>query len=644
MLKTLIAIGNQLGKEMDEWDDLINQVEVEKTTGKDNIPLNNYVAEMVFDLDVKDVYVSPALRAYEDRSPKFWRNIKITERNGKSTFSCVLVRKNLDQYRKTFFGKFGKGDKGEFVQAIEARQPQLVGSKLYQALEEVYSLKAVFDEKYFDMTKESVSPEKLWTGLNLGKTDRIILLSASVKSDKLGIAQPTPIKDLTGFEQFFLPPKKEEKTAESAPKLCYATGEMLTDVGKPEFANRYSINKMFVTTTMNYAAHLDSSAFHENYQVSGKVQTALERGSNHILESLTTKIAGVGHCIIPEFLPFEPVPEVTQLKKLKRRCDLLFQNEDWVSLTDDIGYDLDSAYWITFQGFQSDGNYFKTTNLIKSVSKHHLNKLIEAFRKLHYDWNNQQDFPWDEVTARSKGFNLRSIYGVIPVRKDLIKNQALSFFKSLLENRKVEKQQLFGFFNELILCYWYKRFKAYANIYPNEYFDFAARDAVFKYLAIFQILKQFKLIKGMENNNQSPPPDVSVPEKTDDLQERIERFFARMEYDDNQKAMFYLGRALSSVAYAQTQKEHSSKPILNKLNFNGIGVKEIERLRLDLTEKTQQYRIHGFTEPLFEKFNHYFKHNEWNMPPQEALFFLLSGYSFSVSSKKSPSKTSTSNQ
>ena len=139
----------------------------------------------------------------------------------------------------------------------------------------------------------------------------------------------------------------------------------------------------------------------------------------------------------------------------------------------------------------------------------------------------------------------------------------------------------------------------------------------------------------MENTNQSPPPDVTLPEKKDELQERTERFFARMDYDDNQKAMFYLGRVLSSVAYAQMQKEHSSKPILNKLNFNGIGLKEIERLRLDLTEKTQQYRIHGFTEPLFERFNHYFKHNEWNMPPQEALFFLLSGYSFSVSSKKS---------
>ena len=148
----------------------------------------------------------------------------------------------------------------------------------------------------------------------------------------------------------------------------------------------------------------------------------------------------------------------------------------------------------------------------------------------------------------------------------------------------------------------------------------------------------------MENINQSPPSDMAAPGKPDDFQERIERFFTRMEYNDDQKAMFYLGRALSSVAAAQAQAGHSSKPILNKVNFNGIGLKEIERLRLDLTEKTQQYRIHKATEFTFAQFNHFFKHKNWPMSPQEALFFLLSGYSFLTSSKKSKPEPSTSNQ
>ena len=64
----------------------------------------------------------------------------------------------------------------------------------------------------------------------------------------------------------------------------------------------------------------------------------------------------------------------------------------------------------------------------------------------------------------------------------------------------------------------------------------------------------------MENINQNPLPEMEVTGKQNDFQERIERFFTRMDYNDDQKAMFYLGRVLSSVAAAQVQAGHSSKP------------------------------------------------------------------------------------
>lgn len=652
MLRTLIAIGNQRGKNMDEWDDLIDFVEAPIPEGKDKTPFNNYVAEMVFDIDAQDVYISPELSAFDDRSSKKWRNFKIKPGNNKAVYSCVQISSKLYQFQKTFFGKEEKVEKGEWMQEIEGKKTNLIGSKLYLALAEIVKLWQIFEDKYCEAGgksenpgeagKKTVTAKLLLDDLKLSMNDKIVLLSASIKSETLELSKPTPIKDLEGFEEFFIPPKKEKETS-TIPKLCYATGVTFPDVAIPEFGGRYSLNKMFVTTTFNYAAHLNSKLFQVNYQVSSGVQTALDRGSDYVLENLKTKIAGVNHCIIPEFLSIDEVPKLTEFTKLQRRCDLLFQSEDWENLTEDIEDDIDSNYWITFQGYQSDGNYFKTTDVIKSVSKHYLARLIEAFRALNNDWKTQEYLPWKEVVAKSKGFNLRSIYGIIPVRKDLVKNQALLFFKALLEKRIISKELLFGFFNELILCYRYsQRLKGYTkDVYYNGNLDFATRDAVFKYLAIFQILKQFKLIKGMEN--QKLTPDGLESDKVPDFQKSIEQFFTKMEYDDNQKALFYLGRVLSQVAYEQVKKEHSSKPILNKLNFNGLGLKEIERLRLDLTEKTQQYRIHRATEYLFERFNFYFKHNGWSMPPQEALFFLLSGYSFFSSSKKSDSDSSNTN-
>ena len=302
MLKTLITIGNQLAKNMDEWDDLINYIEVDKTSGKDNAKLNNSIAEIVFDLDEMDVYVSKELRAYDDRSPKTWRCIRIFERRGKSVVSCVYVKKNLNQFRKAFFGSNPKIKKGEFVQKIESKQPGLISSQLYQALEQIYHLKPVFDEKFIDDKKESVSQDKLFEGLKLGKWDRVILLYASVKSEKLGFTNPAPIKDLDGFDQFFIPSKTVEDEKESKePKICYATGKSQPDVIAPQFPRGVSINNMFVVTTKNYASHLDSNEFYANYQASDSVQTALERGSSYVLKNLSTRIAGINHCIIPEF-------------------------------------------------------------------------------------------------------------------------------------------------------------------------------------------------------------------------------------------------------------------------------------------------------------------------------------------------------
>ena len=115
----------------------------------------------------------------------------------------------------------------------------------------------------------------------------------------------------------------------------------------------------------------------------------------------------------------------------------------------------------------------------------------------------------------------------------------------------------------------------------------------------------------------------------------IAAFFERMGYSDDQRAMFYLGRILASVGFAQAEKDHKSKPILGKLNYNGIDSNDIQRLRKDLFEKCRQYttpkkNVLGFNEMNFSKFTDLFLQKGWDkrMKPEESLFYLLSGYSF----------------
>ena len=55
-----------------------------------------------------------------------------------------------------------------------------------------------------------------------------------------------------------------------------------------------------------------------------------------------------------------------------------------------------------------------------------------------------------------------------------------------------------------------------------------------------------------------------------------------------------------------------------------------QRLRLDLFEKGKQYSIINKVEFDDARFTNYFNFNNWNLKPKEALFFILSGYSFGL--------------
>jgi CRISPR-associated protein Csh1 len=180
---------------------------------------------------------------------------------------------------------------------------------------------------------------------------------------------------------------------------------------------------------------------------------------------------------------------------------------------------------------------------------------------------------------------------------------------------------------------------ATTNIRENTEFDFAIRNAVFQYLAFIQILKQFNLINPMEEDQLDDLEEITLdaaPEEQilPDYQQKIEDYFVRMDYKPEHKALFYLGRVLNTVAQTQYKKEHKNKPVLKKLNYNGMDRDDIRRLHLDLVEKTQQYSIHRFTETTISRFTMLFKHENWTMKSDEALFFILSGYSFFAGSKK----------
>lgn len=638
MLNTLLKIGEWQSHGKGEWDRFLDKPKADRVNKKGE-KITNYVIGIVFDLDDQSVYLdSSSLKEYdEERDWERLKALKIQGGNNKAIYVTAEPQK-LVQIFKTFFGKAesDKVSKGELIEAIDKDFLGLKDTRFYGAIKDIFKLRNDFLEKALNKEKGDIDHKIFFETLKLEVNENIVLTYSCLKATEYGFLKPTPIAEISDYKQFlnskFLTSDSQTQISKES-KLCYASGESKDDVNELNLTSRYSLNKMFVTETKNYASLFDSKLFAINYQISIENQALLDLASGFLLENYKIKIAGLDHLIIPQFLHSDNIDLAIALQKLKAESELLFSFRALGEMSDNIEIETTATYWINFLAFESDGNFFKTTNLIKDVSKFHFKSIIEAFHSIGSEMREMKEvLDWDATLTeygKVSQFNLNTIYGLIPIRKDKEKkNIALTLFKAILEQRKIEVQQLFNCFTELILCHYYKRYGSYTNIhqYGNDYFEFAIRHSVFKYLAFIQVLKNLNLI-NMEQEIQPIPPDEAM----NDYEKKIDDFFTRMKLTKSQKAMFYLGRMLNAVAYLQKDK---NKTVIDKVNYRGMDKDDIIRLRKDLFEKAKQY---GKPEKIVHSdsyFGQNFDFNGWSMNPEESVFFLLTGYSFGVVKKE----------
>jgi CRISPR-associated protein Csh1 len=447
-----------------------------------------------------------------------------------------------------------------------------------------------------------------------------------IKDTSFGLETPTLASAIDGYIDLV---KNELLPQDSDTEgFCYVSGKVEPNllVGGDFSAN--NLTKIFVTTTINYASEFKESNFSKNYSLSKKSKEVIEYASNYLMKNLKINIAGIPHLLIPEF-PFgfdkDVEYEVAQFKKVN---DIVFNTKEFSSAIEYFkeANDLEqSVFWFNYFGFESDKASFKLVNRIKDVNSENLIKLSKLFI------NNSI-----KILKKAPKFvyNLRTIYNIIPVKNsDISKNPALDMIDAILENKSIDIYNIFSNFKELALYHYLDRGKvkgSYKNIFPQsdpKYFDFNIKDAVNNYLILIKtLLDNNQLI----NHNFMEGKMEEKPTKAFSAKE--EELFAQHGYNDQQKAMFYLGRMVNIIGYAQYSKGHEQKPILQKINFNGMGLREIVKLRSELYEKARQYKEDiSFIDGKFAKL---FDYNNWNLSNYEALFFLLNGYSFFMGSKE----------
>ncbi len=602
MLATLAKIGEQLLQGKGVWARLT-------TEPKYDPKKKNWVCPIIFDCVNEEIRVlkedMELFRPEESVIQYRYINTELWGRRGRK---CALAveRKNFTMLDESLFGK-EDGDTGSMLKSI-ADISEMADTPLCNALSEINEVLSKHRTQ-LELTRINIS-------LELGKEDDVVLFYAVIKSRKFFNQKVVRLSELEEFDSFIIEKFGSKQGGEGLDQL---SGNMSQDVVKAKFQKGYNPNAIFQTTTLNYASGFKD--FQRSFQIDNETISFLERGAGHALRNMQTKLAGVSHVVIPNFryrdLTNFNLGEVELF--LDKTKDMLF---GYQALDNMIERKLPptNLFWINYIAFESDGNSFKIMNHIKDVNSYYLAKLTESFVSTGIEF--------EEYIGGKFPFNLQAIYNIIPVRdgtKSKV-NPCLALFKNILEQKQLNINNLYAHFIDLALCHWYGRHAAYGNMKGKEKvpFDFAIKDAVFKYSALIYALKQLNLL-DMEKITTSLP---EAEKFHSDSQLRILAFFEKMNYTEAEKALFYLGRVLDSVGRAQYDKLHKSKPVLKKVNYNGMDSDAIIRLSLDLREKTRQYDIIRFTDPDFTRFTSLFNPKQWPLSEEQNVFYLMAGYSF----------------
>lgn len=605
MLNTLHKIGEKLLEGQGIWARVV-------TEPKYDPDKTNWVCPILFDCINGEInFLKEEMELLkEDKSIIEYRYIdsECWGRRGKKCAHTIEPKK-FQMLEETLFGK-KDGDLGSMMESVQDFDSELEETPFYSALK-------LINEQLADQ-KSVLDLQEFKDELDFGRQEEVVLFYSVIKSKDINGGKPTKLTSLDGYEDFiigkFATPENLEKG------MNHVSGDLSDEVFEATFSGRYNIHKVFQTTASNYASGF--SDFKKSFQSSPDTLAALDKASDYILDNLQTRVAGVSHVIVPSLLSKDLDKfDVSEMESfLNNTSDLLFKYQPFQTSVEKKLSNFD-VLWINYIAFESDGNSFKIMNHIKDVNSRYLRKVIETFTIAGVEFKNF-------IGGKYK-FNLQSVYFIIPVRdgQKSKKNEALNLFKNILEQRLIDVDALYQHFINLILCYWYERYAAFQNIRQSKSFDYAVKDAVFKYSALFYALRKLNLIDMETATNTS---EKKSENSQSEYQQRIEDFFNKMNYSEQEKAMFYLGRVLSSIATAQYKKKHESKPVLNKINFNGMDADAILRFSNDLAEKTRQYNIHRNTDWDFSRFRERFNEKNWALTKERSVFYLMAGYSFGL--------------
>lgn len=411
---------------------------------------------------------------------------------------------------------------------------------------------------------------------------------------------------------------------------CHLTGkEGPVTSNMTRFAFKY-----YITDKQGFAAGARPEGFGATMGLSKEAYKALLVGERFVRRRLGFYLAGTNGYLLPDLYTLEAPKTFSgdldlTLKAVKSRTDLD------LGLQDEVDQEIEritegGSYALNLLFYRQNKANFKVLSLVQDVPAYRLQDLRRRANKFSREVGGAlfgESKQWD--------LTLRNIYYLLPVRKsgtNVLSKPVLEFYATLIGGGLVDRRDLVDGFVELINVYHFGNYASYQIREPQQDADYA----LVRYVAHTNLLLGY-----LRSLKQLKEEDLGTEYLKDlDLPERQREYLERLNYTEEQTALYLLGTLVAEIANAQWRLgpggKNGDKTILNKINYGGMTVSRAQRLATDLFDKLTQYRdrkrrplLRERNEKVFAQAQALLTKNKenWSLSAAENVYYILSGYS-----------------
>lgn len=415
--------------------------------------------------------------------------------------------------------------------------------------------------------------------------------------------------------------------------ICGATGRPVTD----SFTT-LDFLKYYINDKLGFASGLHD--FSRNFTACSECYRGLLLAEKFLPQQMSFWVGPLQFLVLPTFAT-EIALESTELRNwsmhFRDRVSGLVNTTAWLKkiggsdgLETDLADYLDelpeeNAALLNFLFYQKSQSELRIQALVRDVAPSWISHLLKEAHKLSNRAN--------ELLGRDRWqLDLTALYQLIPLRKGQSEEykKLLHIYQALLSRRPLPYSTLIREFNTLAKIYLTGDYGSTNVLPPSQgYEELQLARRLLQANLFLTFLRNEKLLKGGSLVNNSTDKEKRGLEF---LKVEMQSYLQEMGYREPHTALFLLGYLLNQVGGSQRRSGYEHKPVLDKVNYNGMSWPKVVRLSNLLVDQLRQHRIFIYNEGTYAAMKEMLDTHtaDWPLSPEENVFFILSGYAWAT--------------